>query len=177
MRCSSCFFFTPSTKIFSYLLRFVFFPGFKSMKPSIVCESCQTPLIPDSRHLLRQRFCRGASCQQARRREAQRRRRARFRDSVNATPKCIPLHQGWLNDEAALLKPHQVTLQRFHPAIIGLFSQLIDSPHPDDILAFLRRCIERGQDILFPPSAATGRRALQRKAKVNTGVRESRTET
>ncbi len=59
---------------------------------------------------------------------------------------------GWPAAEAAM-KPHEATLAQFHPAIIGLVSQLIDSTTQEDILAFMRRCAARGQDILFPPGA------------------------
>ncbi len=143
------------------------------MKPSIVCEACQTPFIPDCRHLLRQRFCHRLSCQQARRREGQRLRRARLRDSLNLEIGFIPLFRGWLNDEAALVKPHQNALKRFHPVIIGLISQLIDSPHPEDILAFIRRCIQRGQDIMSPPRVTARTRTLKTNGNVNHPTTDS----
>jgi len=53
-----------------------------------------------------------------------------------------------------MLKPYEAVLQQFHPAIIGLIAQFIGSGSPEDILNFLRKCIARGQDILFPPRAA-----------------------
>jgi len=64
----------------------------------------------------------------------------------------------WHSAEAAL-KPHEAALAQFHPAIIRLVSQLIDSTSQEDILVFMRWCAARGQDILFPPGAATAPKA------------------
>jgi hypothetical protein len=75
------------------------------------------------------------------------------------------LHLGWLTDEAVRMKPYEAALRQFHPAIIGLISQFIDSVHPDDILAYLRKCMARGSDILFPPRTTSARFLPETKAK------------
>lgn len=67
---------------------------------------------------------------------------------------------------ANVLKPHEAVLKQFHPAIIGLISQFIDSTSSPDIVDFLRKCIAQGQDILFPPRAAVP--AKTRNSKPNT---------
>ena len=125
------------------------------MNSSIPCEACQVLFIPDIRQHRRQCYCGKASCQKSRRRESQRTRRARFRDPLYLGDNILHLSRGWLNTEAAMMKPHQLALKGFHPVIIGLISQFIDSPQPDDILSFIRRCYARGSDILSPRRLST----------------------
>ena len=123
-------FLPASRKIFSSLLRFVFFRRLKMKRP--IC-------------------CPNADCQRARRRLNQRLRRAKTRrkaSTVKAGPQAVP---GQIKPEAAR-KPHEAGLTQFHPVFIGLVAQLIDSTSPEDILTFLRRCATRGQDILSPPT-------------------------
>ena len=144
------------------------------MNTSIACQACRNPFIPDSRHRGRQRFCLRSQCQLSRRRQNQALRRSRTRP-LSPTQAAQKLHQGWLTDEAALLKPYEAALSQFHPAIIGLISQLIDSPSPDDILAFLHRCIARGHDILFPPASTQRQKSpkLKTNAKIPLARRSS----
>ena len=143
------------------------------MKSSILCEACESPFIPDCRHRVRQRFCHHVSCQRARRREGQRLRRTNLRDSLHLPALSEPANHRQLNNEAALVKPHQAALKRFHPVIIGLISQFIDSTDPQEVLAFIRRCIERGQDIMFPPRPVKQRRTLKTKGNVTLAATAS----
>ena len=142
-----------NTKIFYSLLLCVFFPRFK-MKHSPSCQACKKPFISDSRHQDRQRFCSRPACQRARRRANQNLRRSRAKGILPLPKTTLLAPQGQLAAEAAM-KPHEAALAQFHPVIIGLVSQLVDSTSLEDILVFMRRCAARGQDILYPPGANT----------------------
>ena len=136
----------------SFLIFFALSSSLSSkMNSSVACQACRSPFIPDARHRRHQRFCLRSQCQLARRRQNQALRRSRTQPPLTSTQAMQHLHQGWLVDEAVKMKPYEAALNQFHPAIIGLISQIIDSPAPDDILAYLRRCMARGSDILFPP--------------------------
>ena len=117
-----------------------------------VCEACNTPVIPNLRQLNRQRFCLHPACQRLRRRQNQRLRRGKAHGKLASARVPISVDPGGWEAEAAV-KPHEAALSQFDPAIIGLVSLFIDSTSQQDILAFLRRCAARGQDILFPPNS------------------------
>jgi len=52
------------------------------------------------------------------------------------------------------VKPAEAGLSHFHPIIIGLISQLIDSTDPQEILLAIRRLWSRGIELNEPPAAA-----------------------
>jgi hypothetical protein len=135
------------------------------MKTSFVCEACNKPAILDLRQLKRQRFCHDANCQRARRRQSQRLRRTQAQGKVPSVSSMTMVAPSGTPHEAAM-KPHEATLAQFHPVIIGLVSQFIDSSSQEDILMFLRRCAVRGQDILFPPGPKALANALNSKSKL-----------
>ena len=145
------------------------------MNASVACQACRNPFIPDLRHLRHQPFCLCNQCQKARHRQNQTPRRARARPPVIPSRAAHQVHHGWLSDKAAMMKPYDAVLSQFHPAVISLVSQFIDSPRADDIVAFLRRCIARGQDILVPAGMTSMPKGIppQRNSKIPR-VRRSR---
>ena len=139
------------------------------MQSSLFCQACTKPYIQHPRHLHHQRFCLDHSCQRARRRQNQRLRRDQAQNALSRSMGVLPVGRSWVAGEAAM-KPCEAVLSQFHPVIIGLISQFIDSTSREDIVAFVRRCAARGQDILCAPVSMTTKKRPNSKPRMKRRV-------
>ena len=139
------------------------------MNAKAICLGCGQALISEgNRNRHRQRFCLEESCQRVRRAESQRQRRARarkLRSLAGAMPGLLTL----LATPEAGVRPSEAVLGQFPAVFIGLISQFVDSMAREDIEAFLRRCVVRGNEILHPPKVQYSAQLARRKPDARNG--------
>ena len=126
------------------------------------CQACSTLFAVEPRNSERQRFCPKPDCQQERRREAQRLRRATVLERLcSALLKDDPMAAR--GPQAASRIPEGL-IDSQSPVLIGLISMLIDSEDREEISIALQKLWQRGLQILDPQLTTSQLKRLERKA-------------